>query len=267
MKRSGLVIFAGSALCIYAFYLAFVVRFNHFYEFLLIGLVLVLYPLVPTSRMPGRLYGFLYGIFFLGGLIADLLLGLTVANLWYYTYSTVFEYLTLYLLIYPLGGIVMVQTFLILEYMLVQKPGSAFSPRKPVKMFMFFFFGLVVFLVFAETVVDLAFFGFWLYFAVTFTVLFLVNYMSERLSGDSFVRRVAKNPGRYALVVFAAAYTQAFIHEFPNVFAEQWVYQGWPFPVGVFSIPVVVFFLGWFALTVIPVSVYYLVVARAGLRD
>jgi len=53
----------------------------------------------------------LYSLFFLGGIIADLLLGISVTKLWYYNYHYYFEYIPLYFLIYPLGGIVMVQTF------------------------------------------------------------------------------------------------------------------------------------------------------------
>ncbi len=50
------------------------------------------------------------------------------------------------------------------------------------------------------------------------------------------------------------------INGFRNVAARQWIYTGWPLQESmILGIPVTVFFIGWLALALLPVSLYYAV--------
>ncbi len=256
--RKNCVFFLGLAVFIFSLFLAFYLRYNHFYEFTVLGLFLVLHSLIPKKILSKQNYFVLYFLGFFGGLIADFLLGLSITKLWYYSYVSYLEYVSIYLLVYPVGGIVMIQSFLVFKEWFIKTKGKIRVNSGNLGRFSLFFFLL--------TVLTLAFrakimyFGFFFFSLLVLTVFFYFNYLSEKTKNKSYVRLVLQNPTQTIAVTLVVAYVQALIHEVPNVFAKQWIYQNFPFNNAmVFGVPVLVFFLGWVALVVIPVSVYYLV--------
>ncbi len=82
-------------------------HYNHFYGYLLLGLLLILIPFVPPAAFTMRRTVRLYILYICAALVIDLLLGLTVTKIWYYSYTSALEYAILYVWIYPAGGFVL----------------------------------------------------------------------------------------------------------------------------------------------------------------
>lgn len=88
------------------------------------------------------------------------------------------------------------------------------------------------------------------------------EYKSVKVNKISFIGLILKNPVQYSVIIIIGSYIQGLIHEFPNVFAKQWVYQNIPFiETNLLGIPIFAF-LGWFYLTLFPVSVYHFILSR-----
>ena len=257
------VLLFGFIVFVFSLFLA-LLECNHFYEFMLIGLFFVLYYPVSKS-LNKKFYLSLYFLFFGGGIIADLLLGILVTELWYYNYHYYFEYIPLYFLIYPLGGIVMVQTFIIFRTFLQTKQSKQEINKIDARILKILFFITLIFsslIIFFDSMYGLEYFGFILYFLLTLSALFYFNYESEK-SNKSYLRCLLKEPKLYIFITLLTAYVNAFIHEFPNTFAKQWTYQNFPLnDTLILNIPIIVFFVGWIALAIIPISVYYYVLSK-----
>ena len=258
-----LISFFGFTVFLFSLFLA-LAKYNHFYEFTLIGLFLILYYFT-LKLLNKKIYLALYFLFFAGGLIADLLLGILITELWYYNYQRYFEYIPLYFLIYPLGGIVMVQTFVLFKSSLQTKQLEQEAGKINAQIFKVLFFVTLVsslLIVFFDLIYGLKYFGFILYFLLTLSAVFYFNYKSEKLD-KSYLHYLLREPKLYIFATLLTAYLNAFVHEFPNTFAKQWTYQNFPFnDVLFFDIPVTVFFVGWIALAIIPISVYYYVLSK-----
>jgi len=101
-----------------------------------------------------------------------------------------------------------------------------------------------------------------LYFLLTLSAFFYFNYESEKVD-KSYLHYLLKEPKLYIFITLLTAYVNVFIHEFPNTFAKQWTYQNFPFnDILILNIPITVFFVGWVALAIIPISVYYYVLSK-----
>lgn len=250
--------FIGLFIVVFSLVLAFVFRYNHFYEFLLVGLFLIFYHSLPQAKISSNTYFKLYGAGIIAGFILDFVFGLKIGNVWYYNYSELWEYTLLYLLVYPLGGIVMLQTYLFFEnWFHIKTPRVRNVPINR--------WGIVSILLLAVAVILLLFgqrilyFGYLICTVIALSIIFYMNYLSERINKISYFRCLLLLPIDYLLITLLTTYFQAFIHEIPNVFARQWVYQNMPFEsLMIFDIPTGVL-VGWILLTVGPVSLYYCV--------
>ncbi|MCK4891397.1 MAG: hypothetical protein KAS78_01895, partial [Candidatus Pacebacteria bacterium] len=155
-----IVLFFGFTVFVFSLFLA-LSGYNHFYEFTLIGLFFILY--YPISKLLNKkIYLSLYSLFFLGGIIADLLLGVLVTELWYYNYHHYFEYIPLYFLIYPLGGIVMVQTFILFRTFLQTKQTKQEINKIDARILKILFFITLIFsslIIFFDSMYGLEYFG------------------------------------------------------------------------------------------------------------
>jgi len=231
------VLFSGFAVFIFSLFLAFL-KYNHFYEFTLIGLFFILHYFV-SKLINKKVYLSLYFIFFAGGLIADFLLGISIVKLWYYNYHHYFEYVPLYFLIYPLGGIVMAQTFVLFKTFFQTRQSEQETAKISTRVLKILFFTTLVFsllIIFLNLIYGLKYFGFILYFLLTLSAFFYFNYKSEKFS------KLLKEPKLYIFITLFTAYLNAFVHEFPNTFAKQWIYQNFPFnDILILNIPITVF--------------------------
>ena len=76
-----------------------------------------------TKRIATRTYAYMYLAFVVGGFIADYIMGIHMAGLWHYPAFHGLDYTPLYLLGYPLAGIVMVQLYDTIARTLTRRSG------------------------------------------------------------------------------------------------------------------------------------------------
>lgn len=255
-----LALLSGFLLLAISIYLAIFPKFAHFYEFMILGLFLVFYSALQGS-ISKRTYLKLYFLFLGGGMLADLILGILVTKLWYYNYTSFIEYLPLYLLIYPGGGIVLIQSFIFCKHHVLKERNPRPKLNASVLRNLAIFFMLAsILLVILEFFYVLKYFGFIFYSSLTLLAFFLFNYFSQRWKKISYFGLFFNRPLPYVMITLTTAFLNALLHEVPNTFAHQWVYQNFPFGnMQVFGITSTVFFLGWAALVMIPISAYYAV--------
>ncbi len=258
MKKENFISICGILIIALSIWLATSLQYRHFYEFMLIGIFLVLYP---STRIffTTKTFFILYAIFFVfGGLIEDLFFGIIIGEVWYYNYYSILEYASLYLIIYPIGGLVMIMSFLffIKNYKIKRKRSSIFQTKLLgyLSLLSTLFVILFIVLKYYYNVIHSSFFiaAFsWLFISLFF------NYVAAKRKRFPFINILLLNPKKIILATLFATYINAFLHEFPNLFAQQWVYQNLIFEETKFiGIPIIVL-IGWLALTVFPVSAYY----------
>ncbi|MBI2032753.1 MAG: hypothetical protein HYT09_03880 [Candidatus Levybacteria bacterium] len=237
--------------------LAFFYHFNHFYEFSLIGLFLIISHFLEEPLF-GKKETLVTYVSFLGfGLFVDLLS--QFFGLWYYSYQNLWEYLLLYFVIYPLGGVVMLQS-----YILAKQKFGILRPKKIPRLFFWLFsLSTLIFLIcvaISFSSIELPQWG--LLFMVAF-ILFvgsIITNLSEFLYQRSYLRDFLEVPIKTFLVTLLVTYSNAFIHEIPNVFSRQWIYTVKTnsfLDIFLFGVPLIVW-VGWIALSIGPVGFYYL---------
>ncbi|UCD04055.1 MAG: hypothetical protein JSW73_00180 [Candidatus Woesearchaeota archaeon] len=259
MKKTSLFsICVGLFLLITSIYLAIRLKYNHFYEIMLVGLVLILYPVTKKYFDSKTILKLYFTFLILAGLLGDFVFGIIIGEVWYYNYSMVSEYILLYFLIYPVGGFVMIMSFLLFlgNSQLKNKRKVKFLNEILLTLSSSFIFLVVIFAYLKHT----SSFEYSGFFSFVFICLFLCivfNYIPERKGKPSYLRILLNNPKKFIFATLLATYINALIHEYPNVFAQQWVYQNILFgDIKLIGIPVIVL-VGWLVLTILPVSAYY----------
>ncbi|HEX5447736.1 MAG TPA: hypothetical protein VFW90_00850 [Candidatus Saccharimonadales bacterium] len=109
-QTSRLIELSGLVLLCLSLFLAYHLRYNHFYEVLLAGLFLVLYGLNRGHKLfprPVRTYL----LFVLMGLVIDALIGVNILHAWHYNNYRPSDYALNYLVVYPLFGSTVVQMY------------------------------------------------------------------------------------------------------------------------------------------------------------
>lgn len=258
------LVVAGLAIFLSSLYSAFVLHFNHFYELMLLGLVCILLPATPEDVKSPRFIVYLYANFALAGFFIDYIVGQQLTGLWSYTYTTAFEYVLLYLWIYPAGGYVMLQSYLI--GVRLTKAGVG---RRDIPLRVFHFFCVVLLAAAAiswlcrDSVSYMTWVGA-LFFFGTLLLCAVVACISESRGGRSYFRDLFAEPATILPVTLAATYANLLVHELPNVYARQWTYLTDPHALlgaTMLGVPLAVWFL-WPLLLIGPVSLYYLAQTR-----
>lgn len=88
----------------------------------------------------------------------------------------------------------------------------------------------------------------------------IANTLSEIKWKKSYLRDLIEIPVKTLTVTGILMLVNAFIHEYPNTFAKQWIYTAKTytfFDARVLDIPLYVW-VGWSALTIGPIAYYYL---------
>ncbi|MBI3983890.1 hypothetical protein HY346_01175 [Candidatus Microgenomates bacterium] len=242
--------------------LAIVFQYSHFYEFLLIGLALLL-TRVPNELQSWRSYSLLYLGFLAAGVVLDLALGLLISGLWQYNYQSDLEYIWLYGLVYPLGGYVMLQSFLLGKLLLKLQPSKPnrslpwLAPVTALVALVTLAIGIFMIGTAATTAWRIGF-----VIMAALAGILITNWMAQTIGRRSFVAELLDHPLALLLTVAGAAYANFLVHELPNLVAHQWVYgvpDGLP-STPILGIPLLLFSL-WPLLVLAPVSSYYLVLA------
>jgi len=95
------------------------------------------------------------------------------------------------------------------------------------------------------------------YIATSLVAFFILSYISLRRRAASFMNDLIDHTSVAIVALLAATYSNAFIHELPNVAAKQWVYTSYPLHgVLLWHIPFSLL-IGWPLLCFLPIAVYY----------
>ena len=203
-----------------------------------------------TSSGRGSFFA-LYGLFVILGLIGDGLYGLLITDLWHYpSYGSATDYLLLYLVIYPAGGLF---TYGLLRAGL--GPNALVAPRERAPLGMAVTaFAVVALAALTLALLQLTIQNNWARLGFS-ALVFLLSLAA--LEGMSAARGSAGPTmllvGRPRLLIggLALAAFAAFFHELPNVPLHEWEYHNLPIATSIAGVPVVVL-LGWTALFVTP---------------
>ncbi len=257
-KYLGLV---GLVTAIVSVVLAVYIKFDHFYEYLLFSLFLVLYA-IGGQRIGRRIYTYMYLAFAGSGFVGDYIMGVHQAKLWHYTSFHGLNLAILYVVAYPLAGIVMVQSYDVILHTLSRKA----DPDKITSLLGVRYHALLFIVLFA------AFIGTTAraiadpipaksvlsYVSAALLAAATLSLMTARRHHPTLLDVIRHSPNTTLFAMIVATYGNAFLHEFPNTYAHEWVYTNYPLPgMHVFNIPLVIL-IGWPLLLFFPLSVYYL---------
>ncbi len=218
------IAFFGLTLIAVASYAGIVFEFKHFYEFLLVGILCILSAIHSLSNLTMKQHIRLYAYFFAAGLIVDLLLGLYITKLWYYNYSFFYEYVLLYTIVYPLGGYVMVWSFLSLKKRI---PLISVNRSVSSKVRLFIIVGSII--TTALVYQSKAYFasGQWAFLfagVITVCMILFCSALWFKNIKNTYFGYLLLNPKKMILITVLVVYGNMFLHELPNVVATQWVY-------------------------------------------
>lgn len=239
--------------------LAYRFHYKHFYEILVAGLFLMFYALDRRYILTPN-YVRMYTRFIKAGIIVDLVLGLSLTRLWHYNYDSFFDYLSLYLVVYPVAGIVMVQSFIYLKSKIIRRERKTFLLTPKIYRIIALSFTAIIILLLREIFQGKAtpiIMGSFFLFVCMYAVLNL-NFTATIRKKLNIPGEVHDHPVALLMILMAATYFNAFLHEIPNVTAQQWAYQNYPWPdLQFLGIPAVAF-IAWPILMLFPLGVYYL---------
>ncbi|MBM3234255.1 hypothetical protein FJZ19_04140 [Candidatus Pacearchaeota archaeon] len=257
-------IVAGILLLIVSYILAIIYHYNKFYTILLLGLFFILKPMykIINKREFLSLKNFfkVYLAFFMLGIVADLIFGIWITKLWFYPDYNLINYIILYFFIYPFGGFIVIYSFALIESLAGKKPRERKKDYFLALNFskILFFLGMV-FLIIAILFAN-SYKGFLIYVFFGLMGYGLTNYVTLKYKKDDLLERILTKTSKYVLLIAIVAYTQGIIHEFPNVFAREWIYQNFPLNnLTLLGIPIMVLLFCWLWLVVVPYSIFELV--------
>lgn len=254
-----LLFLSGFILFLLSLVLAFYFRYNHFYEVTLVGLFLILFSQMKTKLFGPREFVFTYILYFFFGLLLDLFS--QFFGFWKYSYISLLEYLSLFLIIYPLGGVVMLQSFFFVKEKTNFKFKNRNLSRKKIFLLPFIIYLVVLFIILLTSAEPFLKLGLFIMASLIIIPLIICDIASDRFYKKSFFRDLMENLVPIAIIVFLATYINAFIHEVPNTFATQWIYTietNSILDLPILGIPLIVW-LGWLVLTIGPVIMYYFI--------
>ena len=244
------------------------------YSFFTIGALLFLAPisyrlrrntldhtLLEFTRRSPLLFVFLYLVFFALGSLIDLFYGTKLGNLWYYPrYDAEARALHNLIIGYPFAFLSVIPLYEILEFVWLSRVkernlGQRFQTGTSITLVAISLF-LVLLPIFDKYFGS----GYWIsQLCVVGLVggIVLVDALRALLQGQSFLQEIISGNYRQLLAILSAAWVAALLHEVPNTFSHTWIYQNIPFTkVQVFGVNVIVLFLGWLFLTIVPVTIF-----------
>jgi hypothetical protein len=260
IKTKYLSLYVGFALVVASTLLARFAHFRHFYEFLLPGIFLVLRALLG-ARIPKQIYVHLYVIFIVAGLIGDLIMGIDITKLWHYNYSSIGDYIVLYAMSYPLAGIVMVQSYVLIKRRFLKiRDIKSKHPLVGIKQYWVLIACLAIVLALISgaatthpTPALLSSF----YLVASFIAFLLLSVISQAHGHMTVIEDLHHHPIKIVLGLLLAIYINAFIQEVPNTYAKEWVYTNYPLSsIHIVGIPLIML-IGWPVLLFVPVAAYY----------
>lgn len=246
-------------------YVLAIKNFHYFYLILVIGNFLVynsLYYLLNKKYLLNLKSWIKFYIALIpGGIIADMFMGRILSSLHYYPFYGSINYLILFLIIYPLGGIILVYCYSLIKGLFKnhkEKEVRLSLARNILIIGLFVSLFLIpITLVYKESI---SFFGFWIFTWITLTILFLINLINFFISKNCLIKEIISLKWPAVSSVIITMFFNGFLHEIPNTFAWEWIYCKNCFPTNIMllQIPLWVITLGWLGMTIILVSYFQL---------
>lgn len=261
MKFRQLTVVTGLLITLVGLVAAYRFQYKHFYEILLLGVVIALFQY--CRRLFRHRIAFLqfYVLSVIAGFLGDYFV-IRGYDLWYYNYTDTWEYLLLYLFVYPFGGLTLVMTHIFLKHYfnLTIREKYLVDPKLLLKLEAMAIAVTLLWMGLMHSVLDLH-----MYILTVYGAIGVVAVLNGMLLA-------AREPDRYSLadqfnanfknsviVMVLATLVQMVLHELPNVISQQWVYQNLPLQnIAPLGIPILVI-VGWLFLYLVPVGLYYYV--------
>lgn len=196
--------------------------------------------------LTNRFYGFfkLYLCLVVIGFIGDYIIGQQITHLWYYPYyGSTFDWLRLYLIIYPFGGLSILELTLFLSNFFNEKLSFAERKENPLQFTIDTFdyvisFSLIVILIVLPI---LYFFGFNLPFT-DLTVYGSIFWIF--IATIKFCFHV-RHGLHWLAILITTLFMSVFLHEIPNTAVFEWKYLAAPIlNTTILNLPLWIFF-GW----------------------
>ena len=252
------LISAGALITLLSLVLAYVFHYNHFFEFLIAGLLLMLIPTAPVELRSHRKI-ILFGISFLAGGLAIEFFGQSLVHMWHYNYNSLIEHVLLYAWGYPASGFILVLSYLYAQKVIGKKIPTTVVRQNPVR--------IATVICIVSTILAVFFFS--NFHSRLFIVLGLYSFMlascallsiiSERRFDRSLIRDFLQNWRATLVATLLATYVFMLAQELPNIAAGQWAYSWQTGPVLdalYLGIPLATWLL-WPFLTLCTVALHY----------
>ncbi len=281
MGKSYTEILVGLLLFLLMTMLAVFLKFPYFYSLFVVGLFLLFDGLEHRLRKFSNLNSLRSGfnvrsafIFLLFILVTDLIAGQVVFKIWYYPhYTSVLNWILLYLVIYPIGGLsllVMFRVFKILaskefrdeRFYLIKDPARW---ERILIHVTFWTFPLAVFLplvLFAtgtlENVISSSLAYSVLSLFLLYQWVFCFDIVTFAYHGKPLIYDFLRGDKRVIIAIVVTGIVGATLHEVVNTFAYEWRYipERLPFIKGqLFGVPFTIF-IGWVFMTAVCVAAY-----------
>lgn len=285
--------FFGGGLFVLSAIAAIVWRFSYFYSSFVIGLFLffdaathLLDKSISFSSNLNRIGKTFWMVLFFFIFFTDLVAGQIIFSVWQYPpYKGFINWVLLYLIIYPVGGLSLIAMFRFFDLLFGKIfPGKFFQIKEaarftkktlkiillalPVAMMIpvgLYFSKLVE--IFAQNQVLYSFIFIFLFFEWTFFFDILIL----AFGGKPILLDLIRGEKKVFLAILVSGLLGAFLHEVINTFVHEWVYVTKNFPVTpatFLGVPVVVF-VAWIPLTIVCVQAYRLgtVIKEGGLLE
>jgi hypothetical protein len=200
-------------------------------------------------------FALVYAILIVIGFVGDYVIGQQVANLWRYPYYTAyFDWVRLYALIYPLGGLAVLELVLFLgalfreKLILLPKPHAPLT--RPLNLADHMLDGLVVCALIAIPVL------YWAQVSLPFAHLSVYVFLAwVAVATAQFVYHV-RHGSHWVAILLAALLMSVFLHEVPNTAVFEWEYFNAPLlNLRVLSIPLWVM-AGWYVIVVLMLRIW-----------
>jgi len=264
----------GIILIVVSYFLAIVKNFHYFYSILVIGNFLLYNSLYYLFNKKYFLNLKSWVKFYLAlipiGIIADMFMARMLSKLHHYPFYGPINYVILYLVIYPLGGLILVYCYFLIKSLFKnqknKKINSGLIKNVLIIGLILFIFLVLITLIYRKS---MPLFGFWIFAWPTFAGFFLTNLINFSISKNCLIGEIISLQRSVILSIIFTMFFNCFLHEIPNTFVYEWVYhQNFPLMnIMIFRIPLLVIILGWLAMTIITVSYFQLLKNLKYIKD
>lgn len=202
-----------------------------------------------------RRFIYLYSFLFILGFIGDFVIGIHIANLWIYPqYDVIWKWILLYTIVYPCGGLSLVETIFFLANIFKEK--FVFTHGKEgidavLNISDHLLDGLITILVVAKLLSSLIGLRF------VFEHIILFGFLLWMILATIRFMYHIKHAWHWFAIILGTVFMSIFLHEIPNLAVLEWKYFHGPFlntPL-IFGIQPWVF-VGWYFMTLLMLRVW-----------